>query len=356
MNICCLLNENNICRVYFSAKLNEIEKIGIQKFPQFEYSNKVSYKSACLKLSVAMVNMALNKNGIKCLSTRDTKYFNDSNPQIPFMGVTKVFVLDDSLKLALPQSLSGSVREEIENLHETIDKEFEEILIKIGLFYQESTEIVCDNSQVLYNLHYKKDDVIINTLKNQLFDMNEDNDIDKNLFLGAQVGDRIVINSDDVVIEAEIINVVSKIPYSKTRFDVNNINELGYSSLEDMYDDFEKSYYLLNKIEIIYNYIEDYAVKNTNFKIPKELKEIFLKNNPYNKNVEEDVYHDILNTLYCLNDSYLEDESCLIPSFEELGFYYRTGAFDIVDIIDYFSKKSIINNLIKMKLIKDVKL
>ena len=356
MNVCCLINENNICRVYFSAKLNEIEKLGIPRMPQFEYADMVSYKSACLKLSVAMVNMALNKNGIRCLSTRDTKYFNDSNPQIPFMGVTKVFVLDDNLKLAIPENLSDSVKEEIANLHKTIDKEFEEILIKIGLFYQESTEIVCENSQVFYNLHYKKNGVYINTLKNQLFDMNEDNDIDKNLFLGAQVGDQIIINSDDVVIEAEITNVISKIPYSKTRFESDNIKELGYENLEDMYDDFEKSYYLLNKIEVIYNYIEDYAIKNTNFKIPKDLKEMFLKNNPYNKNVEKDIYHDILNTLYCLNENFLEDESCLIPTFEELEFYYRTGAFDIVDIINYFSKKSIINNLIKMKLIKDIKL
>ena len=356
MNICCLLNENNICRVYFSAKLNEIEKLGTPRIPEFEYSDMVAYKSACLKLSVAMVNMALNKNGIKCLATRDTKFFNNSNPQIPFMGVTKVYILDEDFKLSLPLGLNNSVKEEIDNLSQTIEKDFEDVLIKIGLFYQESTEIVCDNSQVFYNLHYKKDGVIINTLKNQLFDMNEDNDIDKNLFLGAQVGDRIIINSDDVIIEAEILSVISKIPYSKTRFDVNNINELGYISLEDMYDDFEKSYYLLNKVEIIYNYIVDYAMKNTNFKISKELRDIFTKNNPENDSVELDIYHDIFNTLYCLNEEYLEDESCLIPSFEELGFYYRTGAFDIVDIIDYFSKKNVINNLIKMNLIKGIKL
>ena len=99
-----------------------------------KYSDMVSYKSACLKLSVAMVNMALNKNGIKCLATRDTKFFNNSNPQIPFMGVTKVYILDEDFKLSLPLGLNNSVKEEIDNLSQTIEKDFEDVLIKIGLF------------------------------------------------------------------------------------------------------------------------------------------------------------------------------------------------------------------------------
>ena len=299
--------------------------------------------SEASKLHVAkiLLEQMFHEKSMRIFQTQNIRLMNANVEKAPIMGVVTVCKINDKVKLALPDDIPNSLVDSINNELSKVKEMFDKVLIKLGLCRNESSQVVTDHSSITYDLHYTKDGVIINTIEKQLFDMDIDNDIDKNLFLNKQVGDIIILDKNDINIEAEIKEIYNNIPYSEDFYDIEKINAYNFESFKEMEESFNSSYRLETTINKMYDYILDYVCNNTEYEFTEDILEFFKKNYPDANDIKRIIYEDLLKSIVVYETSYEQNFEELAEAYKDMAFYIYTGMYKHQEDLIYFNRKCI---------------
>lgn len=372
MVIKCVPKGNNIYNVYFSIEL--LEDDGELNYNLFLANKDLEdfTEEDLQKLSYDIMNNDFQKElidkDLPCLSVFETQFFNNTNKYLPIMGVNKVFILPNDFTLSVPKEIDSKFLKELDDKLNKVDEEFENTLIKLKFYSQESATIVTPYSQIIYDLHYLSDGIEINTITNQFFDLLEDDDMDKNLFVGKQIGDFVKIDSDDtnktnsteekieidnIEIKVEIKSIINRIPYNKDTI-IDKLKEFKYSDYDTMYNDFVLSYKNYLKVNSLFDLILDNVIKQSKLKIPNELKEMFINKGSSKDNVLNDIYFDIMKTLVRKTEIPLHEFLEISNMVNDLKFYHITFLVSSTDEKNYLMKKRILKHLISLGVLKGI--
>ncbi|HKM30334.1 MAG TPA: hypothetical protein VJZ51_06235 [Bacilli bacterium] len=139
------------------------------------------------------------------------KYLTKIEKGKPLLGIAQFCILPENLDLELPTYVPKNFLS-VSTSNETIEKTIKKILLKHDYFQTVPSQTVNIASIVTYDLLYKKDDFLINTIKNQTFDMTSDSfDIDATKFVGKKVRDKIILDEDDIKVIAQITKIEEKV-------------------------------------------------------------------------------------------------------------------------------------------------
>lgn len=144
----------------------------------------------------------LKKHNIKGIGPLKFRYMSDLAYDKPLIGVCRFVKYDEAFDVDYPVSVNPNINLAIDKSNTELDDLFEYVLLSRGLYYEEASRVVNRNAKVDYELRYVSGDQVIEVIKNQHFDMLEDDDIDSSILIGAKIGDFVVLEDDNVTIGA----------------------------------------------------------------------------------------------------------------------------------------------------------
>ena len=313
---------DQMCRVHFAVKEEEVQDI-YNKFCHsideinFEKEKELFKTFACAYIETELLEDALLKAGIVSLPMKDVRYLTDFKVGKMIIGVAIFPRLPAPLNLTLPRAIEYNDEEYISNY---VKERFKKALIDNGMYEIDEINKVKKDSLVKYNINYLKDNVVINTLEDQEFDMNVDDDFDSNIFLGAKKGDIILLDEDEITTRAVIKNIYEKRPYGKKDFSEENLKEFGFVSYDlfyETYDDFARSEIIAEKI---IEQLCDSIIQKSDIVFSDELLSFYVKKT--NKDIltcKRNIIIEYLSRVIDIQEQYQIDEDDLTYLLEMIN-------------------------------------
>ena len=224
----------------------------------------------------------LKKHDIKSIGPLKFRYISDFCYGKPLLGVCRFVKYEDAFNVDYPNRVNPHINIAIDEYNQEIDDLFDFVLLNRGLYYEEASRVVNRYAKVDYELRYVSGDQVIEVIKNQHFDMLEDDDIDYNILIGAKIGDFVVLEDDNVTIGAVIQNVTNRYPFNEEDYDEDIVNpileKLNVKSFAQLKEAFFKEYLKKEARDLYFDDVICQMVKNIHYDVSdEELK--FFENN-----------------------------------------------------------------------------
>ena len=251
---------------------------------------------------------AVWKHHLKTIGPKNFRYLTDVKYDSPLMGVCRFLKYDESFDIEIPTEIDKSADTQIDIQFENREEGFKEALYLKGLYYEKPVDKVSKYSKIDYELRYLTNGKVFNVVKNQHFDMMEDEDIDYTLLLNAKVGDSITISDNGITIVALIQNITDRVFFSEEHFDKDVMDTI-YQKLK----------------------VKDFSALRLRFY------------EEYQKQITRDIYIDtLINQM--LDDFDYEVRDSEVEFFDDLRPVTYAGAYEDCD--DKEEKKLIIKKII----------
>ena len=269
---------------------------------------------------------ALAERDIKTMGPLRFRYQTDLNYNTPLIGICKALKYSDSFDVSYPKEISTKVNKIIESKQNSKEDFFEMALLKRGLYFEKADKQVLKYAKVDYELRYVDNDTIIDVIKNQKFDMLEDDDIDADILIGARIGDFVILKDGKIKIGALIQNITNRIPFSENEYDKDVMYPIFKNLKTRSFQEFRDKYYdiYVKKCarDIYFNEIIDQMVNDVSFDVSDEVVKLFDELGDVPFRVSYDDCSSIL------------DKKEIIK--KKLLFYYlvQNNNFDSVDMYD----------------------
>ncbi len=308
------------------------------------------------------------KHNLKTIGPKDFKYLTDVKYDSPLIGVCRFLKYDDSFNISIPSKIDDSASEKIEKEFKKKDDGFKEALYLKGLYYEEPASSATLYSKIDYELRYLTNGKVFNVVKNQHFDMLEDEDLDFFLFLNSKVGDIITLSESDISIVALIQNITNRVFYSEDKYDkdvmdiiYHKLKVKDFSSLRNLfYEEYLKHITRNIYIDTVINSMLEsfkYEVSETEIEFFDNLKPITYLNEYENSDDKEEKKLIIKKIIlfYVLLDNANDEErdfSDVVDIDEVMNVLTIDGAasvevinheLDKIDILDYLKDNNVDN-------------
>lgn len=269
---------------------------------------------------------ALAEHDIKTMGPLRLRYQTDLNYSTPLIGICKGVKYDDSFDVDYPVELSNKVNQRIDGKQKECENFFELALLKRGLYFEKADTQIKKFAKIDYELRYVENDIVIDVIKNQKFDMLEDDDIDADILIGARIGDFVILKDGKIKIGALIQNITNRIPFSENEYDKDVMYPIFKNLKTRSFQEFRDKYYdiYVKKCarDIYFNEIIDQMVNDVSFDVSDEVVKLFDELGDVPFRVSYDDCSSIL------------DKKEIIK--KKLLFYYlvQNNNFDSVDMYD----------------------
>ena len=216
----------------------------------------------------------LKKHGIKGVGPLKFRYMSDVAYDRPLIGVCRFIKYDDSFNVEYPVKVNPNINIAIDKSSKELDDLFEFVLLNRGLYYEEASRVINRNAKVDYELRYVSGDQVIEVIKNQHFDMLEDDDIDSSILIGAKIGDFVVLEDDNVTIGAVIQNVTNRYPFNEEDYDEDIVNpileKLRVNSFGQLKEAFYHEYYKKEARDLYFDDIINQMAQSMQYDVSNE--------------------------------------------------------------------------------------
>jgi len=214
------------------------------------------------KIEIEIIADEIENLDVYIIGPKMIKYLTKIERGNSLIGIAQFCILPDNIDLELPTYIPTKFLDitiEDEDLENTIKK----ILLKQGYFQVVPSSEVTNEAIVTYDLLYKKDDFLINTIKDQTFDMTGENfDIDGEKFIHKHVDDIVPIDEDEIKVEAKIIKIETKSAMPITEEIVKKLHFSRVITIEGFKKKIKDTLEFGKLLDIIVYYITEFIIQN----------------------------------------------------------------------------------------------
>lgn len=272
---------NQYAQMYFTFSTREMNQIFStinknkstkEKMGLDEYNE---YIDESIKMYIEqLIEEEIYQNQLFPIGFRKYRYFMEPKLNNPLIVLTQFTTLPISdFKFDFPKKINIQTVKG-KGLKKEIDEVISKILIENSYSKLVESEVVFENSEVHYDLCYVKDGFVIKRIEGQITNLSYDDDINKDAFIGAKVGDNIILDYDKVNIEANITKIFEEVPMILTDDIVVELNSFECTTVKDFKNKvkqvLEFSELVNNTLKVVLDYvslavdfeIDDYAIKH----------------------------------------------------------------------------------------------
>jgi hypothetical protein len=214
------------------------------------------------KIEFEIVADEIESLDVYIIGPKMVKYLTKIEKGRSLLGIAQFCILPDNVDLELPTYVPTKFLK-ITVTNEDVTKTINQILLKQGYFQTISDNEVTRDAVVTYNLLYKKEDFLINTIKDQTFDMTSENfDIDGEKFVGKHVGDIIDLDEDEIKVEAKITKIEIKEVMPITEEIVKKLHFSRVASIEGFHKKVKDTLEFGKLLDVIVYYLTEFIIQN----------------------------------------------------------------------------------------------
>lgn len=359
MEFNCIKINNQLCRVYYAFYDSEMGEMYNELVDSFEGVIGRKMESIFkMYLYEYIENQLLEErlllDNIICVSNKEIRHLIEYKKNKPFIGVAVFATLPIDKSFVLPNVIEE--KDDVEFFNKA-NMMFKEIMLKKDFCYREKSNIIKEDSLVVYDLNCMKNGVLINTIENQEFNMASDDEFDSKLFLNCQIGDHIIVDQDEFINEAVIKDIYEKKPYNEENFDLTEIEKFDCSNFGEFRNKFIKAKVNdLRQQDIINKFIDSVIKNNKEYKLSKALIDFYKKmyEISYDECVRK-IYTDYFLKIFSVKDNIKVNTEEADAIMEDV-FILDLGVTDDINTPLYINKKfneyKIIKALKQRKIIK----
>lgn len=312
----------------------------------------------------------LIENNINYIGPLHFKYLNDVVYGTQLLGICYGIDYDSDYNLELPSQVNQDINSQIDDLIENKNIAFDYLLLNNGLYYEKADTIIKPYGKIDYEIRYLEKGKVFNVIKNQHFDMLEDDDIDASILIGAKIGDFVIIDNSDVTIGALIQNVTNRIPFNEDMYDYDIVfpilKKLGFSTFNELRTKYYEEYSLNCARDLYFNDIITSIANNCHHEVTED--EIDFYNEfgsvPFNDELKVDeleekkevvkkilTYHYVMEKYCDIEDVDLLNEDPTITEVitDTISNLERNYNQNKIAIIDYMKSNNVKNIIKKYK-------
>lgn len=214
---------NQICQCYFYMSSREIDEMLAQMKRKESTTNELGI-SGYEEFESFYLLPKLGQMKYITFGDYNVKYFSQLQKGKPLLGSVTICVMPDAANIALPRAVPNDLIKELPST--LVDDILNKVALKNNMYDLEIVDKVDDESFIIYDLRYLKNNFVINTIEDQDYDMAiKDSDINPELLKNVKVGDVVILNQDeDFTIEAIIKSIHHRVPRELTDQDLSKID------------------------------------------------------------------------------------------------------------------------------------
>jgi len=214
------------------------------------------------KIEFEIIADEIESLDVYIIGPKMVKYLTKIEKGRSLLGIAQFCILPDNVDLELPTYVPTKFLK-ITVTNEDVTNTMNQILLKQGYFQTVSDDEVTRNAVITYNLLYKKGDFLINTIQDQTFDMTSESfDIDGEKFVGRRVGDIIVLDEDEIKVEAKITKIEIKEVIPITEEIVKKLHFSRVTSVEGFYKKIKDTLEFGKLLDVIVYYLTEFIIQN----------------------------------------------------------------------------------------------
>jgi len=214
------------------------------------------------KIEFEIIADEIESLDVYIIGPKMVKYLTKIEKGRSLLGIAQFCILPDNVDLELPTYVPTKFLN-VMVTNEDVTNTMNQILLKQGYFQTVSDDEVTRNAVITYNLLYKKGDFLINTIQDQTFDMTSESfDIDGEKFVGRRVGDIIVLDEDEIKVEAKITKIEIKEVIPITEEIVKKLHFSRVTSVEGFYKKIKDTLEFGKLLDVIVYYLTEFIIQN----------------------------------------------------------------------------------------------
>lgn len=268
-------------QMYFEISVEEMDNIFTEVYEEnadlIDTHTEALMESIKEKIEYEVLMDEIDNLDVYMVGPKMVKYLTKIERGKMLLGIVQFCILPENLDLELPTYIPTKFLD-IEITDEDIDKLVNKILLENNYYELSESEIVTKTAIVTYDLCYTKDDLLINQIKDQIFDMASDNnDIDPLKLEGKKKADKVILDEDEIVVEARITKIEEKIPSTLTEEIVKRLKFSRVITVEGFKRKIRETVRFGKLLDVIVYYITEFVIQNKQLSFDSYVNNFYLK-------------------------------------------------------------------------------
>ncbi len=214
------------------------------------------------KLEDKVIENELAKMDVIPIGGRKYRYLSDLAPDQSLVVICQFCVLPSGISMKFPTQIPKELFSF--PMDANISKDFlKQLLLQHEMFEYQESDQADKNSFVEYDLSYVKDDFLINHLENQQMEMEKALPQVFDKFLGALVGDVIVLDEDEgILVKAAIKKIQNQVFPKLTDEMAQKVNFLGTQTAAAFKKKVKDIFTFSTTVVLLLNFLSEFILQN----------------------------------------------------------------------------------------------
>ncbi len=356
--------DNHLCVAHFAIN-NELANKIYNKIKSFGGELKNIFLE---EIELGLLDSKLIMNNVFPCSKKKISYLTKLEDNAPLIGIAKFAIMVEGINVSLPAIIPNEINASFKDLDLLAENRFNDFLIEEELCYYKDSDVITKNSSFTYDLIKRnpKNKEDFYKAEDQVYDLNIEDDYDPEMLIGKKIGDIIILDDSSYILEAEIKDITNTIPYTETKYNVNDISSFGFNTFKELKEVYINGFKLCERINKYIDFIFRFVGKKTNIDFPHSLKKFYKSMEPHtvndlssNDNINSRIKRGILFDMIAK----------MIESKSDFGELYSLKNINITDILhsycdvlkimdfkDMMTKYFVLSYYARNKLIKGIDL
>lgn len=356
--------DNHLCIAHFAIN-NELANKIYNKIKSFGGELKNIFLE---EIELGLLDSKLIMNNVFPCSKKKISYLTKLEDNAPLIGIAKFAIMVEGINVSLPAIIPNEINASFKDLDLLAENRFNDFLIEEELCYYKDSDVITKNSSFTYDLIKRnpKNKEDFYKAEDQVYDLNIEDDYDPDMLIGKKIGDIIILDDSSYILEAEIKDITNTIPYTETKYNVNDISSFGFNTFKELKEVYISGFKLCERINKYIDFIFRFVGEKTNIDFPQSLKKFYKSMEPHtvndlssNDNINSRIKRGILFDMIAK----------MIESKSDFGELYSLKNINITDVLhsycdvlkimdfkDMMTKYFVLSYYARNKLIKGIDL
>lgn len=232
------------------------------------------------KIEYETIQIQINELDVYMIGPKMITYLTDVKKDNIVLGIAKFCILPEELNIELPTYIPSSFIETNVTKEQTLST-INKILICNDYYDLIEVSEVDETSVITYDLCYTNNGTVLNKIENQTFDMSEvtdeNVDIDPLKFEKKKKDDIVILDNEEVKVEARIKKIEKKVAKELTDEIVKNLKFLRVTTATGFEKKINEIYKFGKTLDLLVYYVTEFIIQNKQIEFDSYVVDFYQK-------------------------------------------------------------------------------